>query len=211
MTINNTSNKKNRLEESRRYWDGLASTFDNEPDHGLNDKSVHKAWTELMRKWIPSSKVTILDIGCGTGSLSVLLAGLGHKVTGIDISPEMVSLAKTKAKTYGYNIIFQVMDAANPKLPIQQYDVIICRHLLWTLPEPKKVLQQWVKLLISKGRLFLIEGCWGTGTGLHAKEIIELLPSSFTNISQQNLSDDPVYWGKEVTDERYAIIADLNQ
>jgi len=70
------------------------------------------------------------------------------------------------------------------------------------------VLKRWGELLKQKGRLILIEGFWATGAGLHAQEIIKMLPSSFINISNQNLSDNPDFWGRNVTDERYAIIAD---
>ena len=100
------------------------------------------------------------------------------------------------------------MDAAFPQLSNQQFDVIICRHLLWALPEPEQILQRWVEFLKQKGRLILIEGFWATGAGLHAQEIIKMLPSSFISVSNQNLSNNPNFWGGSVTDERYAIIAD---
>ncbi|MGZ9167009.1 MAG: class I SAM-dependent methyltransferase, partial [Anaerolineales bacterium] len=151
---------------------------------------------------------TILDIGCGTGSLSVVLTGLGHKVTGIDLSLSMITLARMKAATLGFEVEFHVKDAASPRLPRKQFDAIVCRHLLWTLPEPKEVLQRWAELLKEKGRLILIEGYWGTGVGLRANEIIEILPAAFTDFSFQNLSDNSKLWGRDVSDERYAIIAD---
>jgi hypothetical protein len=46
---------------------------------------------------------------------------------------------------------------------------------------------------------------------LHAQEIIEILPASLINVSHQDLSDNPDFWGSSVTDERYAIIADNNK
>jgi SAM-dependent methyltransferase len=103
------------------------------------------------------------------------------------------------------------MDAAFPQLPHNQFDVIICRHLLWALPEPAQVLRRWAELLKSKGRLLLIEGYWETGGGLQAKQITEILPPSFSGYMVQDLSDNPNLWGKKVTDERYAIVADLKQ
>ena len=140
-----------------------------------------------------------------------MLAGLGHKVKGIDLSPTMISLARAKAALHGHQIEFQVMDAAFPQLAQKQFDVIVCRHLLWALPEPEQVLQRWVEFLKLKGRVLLIEGYWETGGGLHANEIIEILPPSLSSFLIQDLSDNPSLWGKDVTDERYAIIADLNQ
>jgi 2-polyprenyl-3-methyl-5-hydroxy-6-metoxy-1,4-benzoquinol methylase len=210
MKGNPISNNEKRLHASRQYWDKVAPSFDDEPDHGLRDPLVRENWTQFLRVSISYTCATILDIGCGTGSLSVLLAGLGHKVTGIDLSPSMIALARTKAATLGFQIEFHVMDAASPQLPHQQFDVIVCRHLLWTLPEPKQVIQRWAELLTPKGRFILIEGYWETNTGLHASEIIEILPPSITNFSFQNLSENSNFWGKNVNDERYAIIADKN-
>lgn len=204
-------NNEKRLQDSRHYWNDLAPLFDNEPDHGLRDSLVLKSWTDCLKTWLPYTNVTILDIGCGTGSLSVVLAGLGHKVTGIDLSPLMISLAQVKAAKQGLQIEFHMMDAAFPQLLNKRFDVIICRHLLWALPEPKQVLQRWIELVKQQGRLVLIEGYWENGGGLHADQIIEILPSSCTDISIQNLSDNPNLWGKNVTDERYVIIADINQ
>jgi len=204
-------NDKERLQNARQYWDDQAPLFDDEPDHGLCDSIVLESWTDCLKSWLPYTHATILDIGCGTGSLSVVLAGLGHKVTGIDLSPSMISIAQAKAAKQTYEITFHVMDAAFPQLPYKQFDVILCRHLLWALPEPQDVLQRWSELLKQEGRLVLIEGYWGTGAGLHAKDITAMLPPSFINVSIQDLGDHRNLWGKNVTDERYAIIADMTQ
>ena len=193
------------------YWDKAAASFDEEPDHGLRDPVIREQWTDFLRASLPYTQATVLDMGCGTGSLSVVLAGLGHSVTGIDVSPAMISLARAKASALDLNIEFHEMDAASPELPPHRFDAIVCRHLLWTLPEPKRVLQRWSHLLKQKGRFILIEGFWATGAGLRANEIIEILPPSFTGVSLQNLSENPNFWGRDVNDERYAILADKSQ
>ncbi|MBV7335222.1 class I SAM-dependent methyltransferase [Chloroflexi bacterium TSY] len=74
-----------KLEKTRQFWNQEAAHFDNEPDHGLLDPKVYEAWRRLLSAYVPSTPATILDIGCGTGSLSVLLSQLGHDVTGIDL------------------------------------------------------------------------------------------------------------------------------
>jgi SAM-dependent methyltransferase len=205
----NPSPYETQLHQSRQLWNAEAASFDDQPDHGLRDPIVLAAWTNLLQTHLPPGKGTVLDIGCGTGSLSVVLAGLGYAITGIDLSPEMIAHAQAKAKHSGYSIQFQVMDAAYPQLAPEQFDAIVCRHLLWALPEPDQVLRRWVRLLKPRGRLLLIEGFWHTGAGLHADQITEALPNSLTNVSVQNLNDQTDLWGGKVNDERYLITAEL--
>ena len=197
-----------RLQEARQFWDREADTFDNEPDHGLRDPIVREAWTNLLVNSLPSPPTSVLDIGCGTGSLSLVLAELNYEVTGIDLSEVMIARAKAKVKATGYAIPFKVMDAFNPDFSPQQFHVIICRHLLWALPEPALALQRWSKILVPGGRLLLIEGYWNTGAGLQAQQIVEALPSTFTSVKVRNLSGQTDLWGGEVTDERYIVIAE---
>jgi 2-polyprenyl-3-methyl-5-hydroxy-6-metoxy-1,4-benzoquinol methylase len=199
------------LHLARQYWDDAAASFDDKPDHGLRDPRVRQAWVELLRGWLPATQSTILDVGCGTGSISLILAESGHTVTGIDISSAMIAQARSKADSQGLTITFQVMDAAAPQFTSRSFDVITCRHMLWTLPEPAQVLQRWANLLKPGGRLILIEGYWATSAGLHAQEIAAALPQSMSLLRIYDLSDQPCYWGKEVSDERFAVIADLLQ
>jgi 2-polyprenyl-3-methyl-5-hydroxy-6-metoxy-1,4-benzoquinol methylase len=75
-------------------WDAHAATFDDEPDHGLLDPDVRAAWADLLFPLLPPAPSSVLDVGCGTGSLAVLLAQAGHDVHGIDFSERMVAAAR---------------------------------------------------------------------------------------------------------------------
>jgi 2-polyprenyl-3-methyl-5-hydroxy-6-metoxy-1,4-benzoquinol methylase len=209
MTNDHTPQYQQQLDESRQLWNAEAASFDDQPDHGLRDPLIRAAWTNLLTQALPARHAEVLDIGCGTGSLSLVFTGLGCHVTGIDFAPDMIALAQAKAQAAHQSIQFHVMDAAFPQLPAQQFDVVVCRHLLWALPEPDQVLQRWVRLLKPDGRLLLIEGFWHTGAGLHSQQIMDMLPASLTQISVQNLSDHADLWGGVVNDERYLIQADL--
>jgi ubiquinone/menaquinone biosynthesis C-methylase UbiE len=207
---NHLSKWEQELAESRQLWNAEASSFDKEADHGLHDPHVRAAWTRLLRASFPTNNLNILDIGCGTGSISVVLAELGHMVTGIDLSPAMIAQAEAKAGAVNHTIRFHVMDAAFPQLAPQQFDAIVCRHLLWTLPEIDQVLQRWLRLLRPGGRLLLIEGFWYMNAGLHAQQILDALPEPVIHVSVETLSDQVDLWGRVVNDERYAILADLS-
>jgi SAM-dependent methyltransferase len=85
-------------ETARAIWDGQAETFGDEPDHGLRDVGVRRVWAEML---LPAARSSVLDVGCGTGSLSVLLAAAGHAVCGADLSGRMLRRARVKAETRG--------------------------------------------------------------------------------------------------------------
>lgn len=196
-----------QLRATQHYWDNVADTFDREPDHGLRDPLVRQAWATLLTRWLPATASAILDIGCGTGSLSLLMAQMGHQVTGIDLAPAMIAQAQQKAHAAGQSINFQVMEASDPQLGTLSFDVILCRHLLWALPAPARVLARWSNLLQPGGRLLLIEGFWHTGGGLHVDAVIAALPARLTWVTVVELAGQPLLWGGPVTDERYLVVA----
>ena len=197
------------LIQARQYWDAAAQTFDEQPDHGLQSPPVRGAWRQLLRTWLPEQRGLILDLGCGTGSLSLLLAEMGERVIGADISPAMLDRARAKSRLANDSLGFTVMDAAAPAFPPASFDLLVARHLLWALPDLAQALDRWANLLKPAGRLILIEGFWSTGGGLHAAQILAALPPALSLIATINLSDQPDYWDKPVSDERYAIIAGL--
>lgn len=186
-------------------WDAEAATFDDEPDHGLVDPTVRAAWRELLRGVLPPSHASILDLGCGTGSVSVLLAQMGHAVTGIDLSPRMIAMAAEKARRHAVQIELQVGDAASPDIS-GTFDVVLTRHVLWALPEPGMAIARWCDLLTRNGQLVLIEGRWHTGGGMAADEAIALVSPHASSVRVQVL-DDPALWGAPISDERYLVFA----
>jgi SAM-dependent methyltransferase len=119
----------------------------------------------------------------------------------------MVELARTKLA--GRDAVFLVGDAGAPPVGGRRFDAVLVRHVLWTLPDPGRVLAHWRELLRPGGRLVLIEGVWGSVTpvGIPAGRLTGLLAPLGGQVRVERLSDDPSLWGKEVDDERYAVVA----
>ncbi|MFG3204672.1 class I SAM-dependent methyltransferase [Streptomyces sp. NPDC048192] len=188
-------------------WDAEAAAFDEEPDHGLRDPETRAAWAARLGAWLPERPADVLDLGCGTGSLSLLAAEQGHRVTGVDASPAMVERAR--AKLAGRDAVVLRGQAAAPPVGEQRFDVVLVRHVLWTLPRPDRVLRHWRDLLRPRGRFVLVEGVWGTTSpvGIPAGRLTALLAPLTADIRVERLSGDSVLWGKEVEDERYAVVA----
>ncbi|WP_328441395.1 class I SAM-dependent methyltransferase [Streptomyces sp. NBC_00444] len=190
-------------------WDAAAPAFDDEPDHGLRDPDVRLAWADRLRAWLPPRPCDVLDLGCGTGSLSLLAAEQGHRVTGVDLSPAMVALAR--AKLAGRDAVFFIGDAAAPPVGEDRFDTVLVRHVLWALPDPGRALRHWRELLRPGGRLVLVEGVWGTVSpvGLPADRLTALLAPLAGQARVERLSDEPRLWGRAVEDDRYAVVVQL--
>ena len=141
-----------------RHWSERAAEFDQGPSHGIHNKEQHHAWLTLLRRVVGPGPVKALDVGCGTGFLALLLGELGHRAVGVDLSEAMLAHARRKAKGSGFAVTFDVGDAEAPPPDGAPYDVIIERHVIWTLPHPKEALRAWHALLKPGGRVILIEG-----------------------------------------------------
>jgi SAM-dependent methyltransferase len=189
---------------ARAFWDAEAAAFDDEPDHGLRDPLVRQAWADLLLPLVPPAPASIVDLGCGTGSLSILLAEAGHEVRGIDISGEMVAAATRKAAAAGVGARFEQGDAQLPPVEPSSADVVLARHVLWALPEPLAALRRWAGVLKPDGMLVLVEGRWSTGAGLTATECEQLVLVAFDDATIAPLSD-PALWGRPIDDERYVL------
>lgn len=69
--------------------------------------------SKRLRAFCPQAE-TILDVACGSGNLSLPLARLGYRVTGLDVSPDMVAAARCKAAVASLNLYFICQDMRQP-------------------------------------------------------------------------------------------------
>jgi len=192
-------------DQRRALWDHEAETFDEAADHGLRDPDTRTAWQRLLLPLLPEHPQAVADLGCGTGTLTILLAQTGHHVHGVDFSPQMLDIARNKAKNVAPAPRFTEGDVAAPALPAGSFDVVLSRHVLWAMPDPQAPLLSWSRLLRAGGQLLLVEGNWSTGAGLTANQTMSLLRQLGGDTELHNL-DDPALWGRQITDERYLTI-----
>jgi SAM-dependent methyltransferase len=81
--------------------------------------------SELLTERSAHPLSRILDLACGTGNVSELLAEKGYAVTGVDIAPGMIAEAKRKAEARRLSITYVVQDAAELDLPGEHFDLCI--------------------------------------------------------------------------------------
>jgi len=186
------------------YWDCGAAEFDEASDHGLRDPGVRDAWARLLLPLLAPVPARVADLGCGTGTLTVLMAQAGRLVSGLDFAPRMAALAREKIAAAGVVADVVVGDASSPPWRAGSFDVVLTRHVLWVMPDPEAALSTWIHLLAPGGRLILIEGRWSSGVGLASADVAELVLRHRLEIEVTRL-DDPALWGTPINDERYVI------
>jgi SAM-dependent methyltransferase len=144
----------------RNHWDRRARTFDEGVGHGLFSEAQRHAWLDLLSRFAARAPARVLDVGCGTGFLSLRFAELGHNVTGIDLSSRMIGLARRKAANGGLRVDFRIGDAAALDFQSGTYDLVVGRHVIWNLPDPERGVAEWLRVLRPGGLLILFEGKW---------------------------------------------------
>ena len=140
------------------HWNRRAAHFDEDFGHSNRTAAEAQAWDRIFERALPATgPLDALDCGCGTGFLSLALAGRGHRVTGVDFAPAMLEAARAKAAEAGFAIRFEHGDVENLPFAAGSFDLVLCRHLLWTLPHPEAAVAGWVRLLRPGGRLVAVE------------------------------------------------------
>jgi ubiquinone/menaquinone biosynthesis C-methylase UbiE len=150
----------------REHWDRRANAFDEEAGHGLVSDEQRLAWLDLLSRLAGSGPQRVLDVGCGTGFLALRFAELGHTVTAIDLAPRMVDRARQRAAEANQQIDFRVGNAVALDSGDATYDLVVARHVIWNLAEPRRGVAEWLRVLRPGGRLALIEGKWADNEAL---------------------------------------------
>ena len=117
------------------HWDRRAPHFDEDFGHSIKTSAERAAWDRILGLVVPARARALdaLNVGCGTGFLSLELAARGHRVTGVDLAPSMLDLARRKAAAQGVTARFEEADAENLPFAPGGFDLVISRHVLLDL------------------------------------------------------------------------------
>ena len=133
----------------------IRNDFDRIALHDQEGWDHNNHYHRFLFKQLPTRCKTALDIGCGTGEFSRLLAKRVEKVVAIDLSPGMIEVAKQRSRQLS-NIDFQVADVLQWELPTENFDVIVSIATLHHLPV-ESLLPNLKAALKPGGRLVILD------------------------------------------------------
>lgn len=141
------------------YWDFRSSEYHTEYAKCMDEEM--EIWKSIFSEiLLPDKKIRVVEVGTGPGILAISLASMGHSVTGVDLSEKMLERAAVNAKKKRVNILLVRGDAEEIPLKAGDYDLVLSKYLLWTLPKPEKFLKECNRLLKKGGLIMMIDGLW---------------------------------------------------
>lgn len=143
---------KNKIKDLNKMvintYDIIAEEYNKEFGNDMSDKKyIDKFLKEV-------NNGNILDVGCGVGNLTKYIKDKGFKVLGIDLSNNMLKIAKQRFP----DIDFQIMDITNIKLPKHSFDALFVAYSLFHI-QPSKIedtMKGFVEILKTNGKIMLI-------------------------------------------------------
>ncbi len=151
------------IEFWNRAWSPVKTAYTQMPDLPYLSNLV-----STLAKKAPAS---VLDLGCGSGWLSILLARNGFNVTGVDVALQAINLAKDWASQESLDITFDVSDLSKLEYPESSFEACVANSIFEHFPYEvaKKIFAQ-LKHILAPDAVFI--GCFdkvGTGPGEYYK------------------------------------------
>ena len=133
---------------ARRWWDPEG------PQRPLHD--LNPARLRYVADRVALRGARVLDVGCGAGLLSEALAGEGAEVTALDLSPELLDVARLHLLESGRQVDYRLVSVEDlaAQMP-SEFDAITCMEMLEHVPDPGSVLRACASLLKPGGTLFV--------------------------------------------------------
>jgi ubiquinone/menaquinone biosynthesis C-methylase UbiE len=138
-------------ERQRRVWDKSAPSYDRQMDF------VERLLTSGDREWLGERATgRVLEVAIGTGrSLPFYL--VANSLTGVDVSPEMLAIARRRAEARGLPVDLKVGDASALPVEDASFDTVVCSLSLCTIPDPESAIGEMKRALVPGGRLLLLD------------------------------------------------------
>jgi ubiquinone/menaquinone biosynthesis C-methylase UbiE len=138
-----------------QQYNRLATVYDQRWKHYVtNTLEFFKAWAHL------SSTERVLDIACGTGEFErvVLTENSTQQIVGVDISEQMLAIAKQKNRTFP-NVLFQVENASNLPFADNNFDIVVSANAFHYFDDPVAASKEMNRVVKPGGRVIILDWC----------------------------------------------------
>ena len=128
------------MDAIKRHWDIRSADYNDFVVRGFSIERERRSWQEHFTSILGTEPLEILDVGCGPGIVSMQLADLGHRMTSVDLSDRMLEYARGD----------------------DSFQAVVSDYMLWTVPDPEKVISEWYRVLKPGCTLAYTDGDWFT-------------------------------------------------
>ena len=150
--------------EEREHWAEAAQTYDAEHRRGGGEALENELRSWLTRQLTDADEV--LELGCGTGIFSAMIAGRVKHLTATDFSPEMLEQARRRLGGYD-NVEIRSEDACQTSFADDSFNAVLAVNLLHHARAPGTVVRECRRVLAPGGRVLVVD-CAGHGSALLA-------------------------------------------
>ncbi len=149
------------MNKAEKIWSNDAKKMKNYLLQELQETGLQ--WKALISRHLEDYKPgKVLDVGCGTGFSSLLIAYSGHEVVAIDNNEAMIAEAEKTAEELGVadKITFLLKDAEVNEFSEESFDAVVSKHAFWLFDNPEKVYANWYEILKPGGCMVNIDANW---------------------------------------------------
>jgi ubiquinone/menaquinone biosynthesis C-methylase UbiE len=153
------------LDQLRRHWDRQSAGYDKKMDRAERLFGDTRAW--VCRQ----ATGEVLEVAVGTG-LNLGLYPEGTTVTGIDLSPAMLDLARKRAAELGREVDLRVGNAQRLEFENASFDTVVCTFGLCAVPDDRGAVDEMVRVLRPGGLLLLADHVVSTSAPIRALQAL---------------------------------------
>ena len=172
-------------------------------DFGVIAKSYESGASDFVQRLQLQPGTTVLDVACGTGNLSIPAAKTGASVTGIDIAPNLIEQAISRAGHEQVTATFEIGDAEQLPYPDSSFDVVITMYGAMFAPRPELAAAELLRVCRPGGRIAMANWTPSGFAGQMFRIVAQYVPPP--------TMPSPIKWGEEETvRQRFGNRADLH-
>ena len=162
--MGSTRNGESAAERQKRVWDSAAPKYDKQI------ALFERIWFAGGRQWLGErARGRVLEVAVGTGrDLPHYPAGV--TITGIELSPAMLAIARQRAAGLGREVDLREGDAEHLPFGDSSFDTVLCALSLCTIPGPATAIAEMNRVLVPGGRLLLLDHVASTWPPIYAAQ-----------------------------------------